>query len=325
MKATLLTLLMTLCLAIPAQAQATDPMEGRLALTVQRHSTCGTDDWGWPCGWINSDQFAPVVFEGWSDPVGPVYQAGTDNVLPSMDKVMVPAYTYQGGWREAENQGGRDPDWGAVFINNSGDGPNYCETWGTQPNWNQGRNEAWWGGCMDYNTNGPLKAFPQPNGVHLGVQASGLPFIGTILTAKEWKAWQDHGAVPNHPLGVVVPYSCSTWRKPANRTDGASWWRHWWENDECIELGTIYKLAADYNPGYQVWSSFTRLMIEMAKKGGLIPTDQTGGCCLVVRTENWQRYYAPWTNYDWQPQDPYGFNWDDRQMRQFPWAALKVE
>jgi hypothetical protein len=306
-------------LSFAATANA-DLMEGRMALTAERHSQCAASDWGYPCGWSNVETFAPVLFEGWSDPVAPVYRAGTDEILPSMEKVMVPAYTFQGNWRESEAEAGKGfVDWEAIFINHSGDGPNYCETWGTQPNWNAGRTEAWHGGCMNYNPDKGLKAFPYP----LGSQASGLPFVGTIITQRDWEGWIKSGAVPNHPVGMVVPYSCSTWRAPANRTDGESWWRTPENNDECIELGTRYKLAQSWNPNYTIWSPFTRLLIAMAKKKGVIAVDQNH-CCVVVRVENWQRYYAPWTNWDWKPQDPYHFGWDDRLMRQFPLKELRL-
>jgi len=313
-----------------------DPMDGRLGLAANQPG-CGSA----PCGWINADTFSQPIFEygtGMSGNVDPVYLTLHYSSLP---KVWIPDNTLDGEWRQNEVDSGLNPDWAAVFINDTGDGPDYCELWGVHPNETTGAVEAWHGGCMDdYGRGSPLQAFPGTD----GVQASNLPTVGTMITVAEWQAWQASGEVPQHPAGFLAPYSCSTWRAPANRTDNASLSRDWETHGDCIELGTKYFLPEDWEPPTDcsvhpptyaefgcIQSSFVRLLIAMAKDpdAGLIAVDQSGGDLVTFRIENPARTWGPWAPH-WYSVDPYDFHtygaedWNTLLLREFPFDETTV-
>lgn len=308
----ILTLIALVCLLSPATVLADDPMEGRLAAQVERTSQCASWDWGYPCAWVNVEAYAPVFYPMWSyGSWGPltVHNPETGEVVQNMTNVAIPDYAAQGPWRTTEDP--NRSDLAAVFIDYTKDPARLCEAWVFDWRWWTGPT-AYHGGCMDYDPSAGTRAFPWP----MGSQASGLRYIDGVVTVGEWKAWLDRGEVPNHELQMAVPLACRSFRPPANRSDGGNWAEP--DNSDCIQYGTLYKLPADYEPAYHVWSPFVRLAIEMAKQHGIRVSDQTG-YSVITRVENPGRPYAPWGE-----GDPYGFGWDDRLMRQFPYQALEV-
>jgi hypothetical protein len=317
----LLTLLLTLTLTASAAA---DTMDGRLAGQVARTSQCAADDWGATpgCAWVNVEAYAPVMFRSWSfGSWGPltVHDRDGGEVEQNLVDVAIPDYAAQGPWRGTENPD--LADLAAVFIDHTGEQDRVCEVWNFEWPWWLGPT-ARHGGCMPYHEGEPARAFPWP----MGSQASGLRYVDGVVTVREWHAWLEHGTVPDHELQVAVPLACRSFREPANRSDGGNWAEP--DNSDCIQYGTLYRLPRDWSVDYRIWSPFVRLAVEMAKRNGIRVSDQTG-YSVVVRVENPGRKYANESADGWDSEDgsadPYGFGWDDRLMRQFPWSALRVE
>jgi hypothetical protein len=323
-----LLLAVAVLLAFAAPALAADPMEGRLAAQVARTSQCASWDWGAPCGWVNVEAFAPVFFRDWSyGSWGPltVHDPDTGRVVQNVTDAAIPDYAAQGAWRTTENPDAADL--AAVFLDFTRPQARVCEVWNFDWKWWTGPT-ARHGGCMDYTPGEPARAFPWP----MGSQASGLRYVDGVVTVAEWRAWVDHGDVPDHELQVAVPLACRTFRAPANRSDGGAWATP--DNSDCIEYGTLYTLPASYPAPTDcherqvagcVWSSFVRLAVAMAKLHGIRASDQTGAG-VVVRVENPGRAYPDWSG------DPYPeFDWatsegrDNRLMRQMPWSDLRVQ
>lgn len=329
MRRAALALAAVLVLAAPAAA---DEMDGRLAGQVERTSQCGAGDWGGPCGWVNVEAYGPVFFRVHSPGSwGPltVHDRDTGEVEQNLVDVPIPDYAAQGPWRSTE-----DPwraDLAAVFIDHTGPETRVCEVWNLEWPWWLGPT-ARHGGCMPYEPGESARAFPWP----MGSQASGLRYVDGVVTVAEWRAWLDHGAVPDHELQVAVPLACRTFREPANRSDGGNWAEP--GNSDCIEYGTLYGLPAGYDPpdcrtrqvDGCIWSRFVLLAIAIAREHGIRVSDQTG-YSVIARVENPGRLYASEsvdgfeTGGEGEPAaHPYGFYWDDRLMRQFPWRALTV-
>jgi hypothetical protein len=314
----LLAVVVVLAVAAPAGA---DSMDGRLAAQVARTSQCGSWDWGAPCAWVNVEAYAPVIFRDWSyGSWGPldIHDPDTGRLVQNMSGVAIPDYAAQGPWRSTERP--EASDLAAVFVDYAGGTPRLCEVWNFDWRWWAGPT-ARHGGCMPYDPSAGTQAFPWP----MGSQASGLRYIDGVVTVQEWQAWLRDGTVPDHELQVAVPLACRTFRAPANRSDGNAWATP--DNSDCIEYGTLYRLPASYPVPSDcherqvagcVWSSFVRLAVAMAKLHGVRASDQTG-YSVVVRVENPGRAYPDWSG------DPYGFSWDDRLMRQFPWGDLRVQ
>jgi hypothetical protein len=309
-------------LLAPAGAKA-DRMDGRLAAQVARTSQCSLGDWGATpgCAWVNVEAYAPVIFRSWSfGSWGPltVHDRDTGEVEQNLTDVAIPDYAAQGPWRTTENPNAADL--AAVFLDYTGEQARVCEVWNFEWPWWMGP-AARHGGCMDYTPGESARAFPWPT----GSQASGLRYVDGVVTVSEWRAWLDHGAVPSHELQVAVPLACRSFRAPANRSDGGNWAEP--DNSDCIQYGTLYELPASWSVDYRIWSPFVRLAIEMAKQNGIRVSDQTG-YSVVVRVENPGRKYAYGSVDGWSSDDgtadPYGFGWDDRLMRQFPWLSLEV-
>jgi hypothetical protein len=197
-------------LAFAAPALAADPMEGRLAAQVARTSQCASWDWGAPCAWVNVEAFAPVFFRDWSyGSWGPltVHDPDTGRVVQNVTDAAIPDYAAQGAWRTTENPDAADL--AAVFIDFTRPQARVCEVWNFDWKWWTGPT-ARHGGCMDYTPGEPARAFPWP----MGSQASGLRYVDGVVTVAEWRAWVDHGDVPDHELQVAVPLACRTFRAP---------------------------------------------------------------------------------------------------------------
>lgn len=321
-RAAIVTAALAVGLVTSAKAIA-DPMDGRLAAQVARTSQCSSGDWGATpgCAWVNIEAYAPVMFREWSyGSWGPltVHNPETGDVVQNMTDVAIPDYAAQGPWRSTENPNAADL--AAVFMDYTSATPRVCEVWNFEWPWWMGPT-ARHGGCMDYNAEAGTQAFPWP----MGSQASGLRYIDGVVTVKEWKAWLADGTIPNHELQVAVPLACRSFRAPANRSDGNNWAEP--DNSDCIQYGTLYKLPADYEAPYYIWSPFVRLAVAIAKEHGIRVSDQTG-YSVVARVENPGRPYANEETDGWNSTDgtadPYAFGWDDRLMRQMPWGDLEV-
>jgi hypothetical protein len=312
-------LVVVFSLLLAKQAFAQDPMEGRLAGQAERTSQCAVDDWGYPCAWVNVESFTPAMIRIWQyGSWGPltVHNPDSGGVTANLTNIAIPDYAAQGPWRSTG-----DTDLSAVFIDHAADPDQLCETWIFDWKWWTGPT-AYWGGCMPLSNADGLTAFPWP----YGSRASGMPFYNGVLTVKEWHAWLDRDEVPNHPLQVMVPLACRSFRPPANRSDGGNWAEP--DSTDCIEYGTRYTLPADWTPLSRIWSPLVLLAVEMAKRGGLMVVDQTS-YNVGIQVENPGRKYANSSVDGWDSPDgtvdPYGFGWDDRLMRQFPWSSLKVK
>jgi hypothetical protein len=242
-----------------------------------------------------------------------------------MSGVAIPDYAAQGPWRSTERP--EASDLAAVLVDYTGDTPRLCEAWNFDWRWWTGPT-ARHGGCMPYDPSAGTQAFPWP----MGSQASGLRYIDGVVTVQEWRAWVDHGDIPDHELQVAVPLACRTFRAPANRSDGNAWATP--DNSDCIEYGTLYTLPASYPTPTDcherqvagcVWSSFVRLAVAMAKLHGIRRvTRRARASWCAWRTLAARIPIGAVTR-------TRGFDWatsegrDNRLMRQFPWGDLRVQ
>jgi hypothetical protein len=143
----------------------------------------------------------------------------------------------------------------------------------------------WGGGDDDANfhwSNG-VRAWDRPDGVPYGVQASGLAFTPGLITVSDLYA----GAI-RHPVHLLVPQACATYKPPATSTDAATTM----DQPGCFQYGTIYKLPQGVDISRLPF--IARVIAQAAKDYGLVVSDQTHAS-VGFRAENWQRDYSWWS------------------------------
>lgn len=106
-----------------------------------------------------------------------------------------------------------------------------------------------------------------------GVQASKLSFTDGLITVADLKS-----GVIDHPVHLLVPRACMTWRYPAKATDNGNA-----NTTNCYEYGTMFKLPESVDTsGLPL---VPRLIANAAKTYGLMVSDQTNSS-FGFRVEN---------------------------------------
>ena len=296
-------------LAAPAAA------DERLAAEVERTNI-----------WVNTDQYTPPIYEV-TDASKPCV---TDVRHRHIDGSIMPELEQR--WRRAPlpcsilPSGGSDAE--AVVMNRTGEGLDYYEFWILR---REGRDwAAAWGGAANdraFRWWDGTRAWNDPAG-QFGTQASGIAFVPGVVRVAELQA----GRI-DHPVQLVVPQACRTWRAPATRTDNEAGGKH------CFEYGTRYELPDDVD--ISGLPRLARTIAQAAKDHYLVVTDQSGST-LAIRAENWRRPGAQWGEENPYPnafgcdgraengralrpgQEEYDCYPDKRNLfRDFPWRELR--
>jgi hypothetical protein len=141
---------------------------------------------------------------------------------------------------------------------------------------------AGWGGRIDDISVNPGYFVPgPPSYVNFGASASGIAFLGTIMSVDEQRT-----GVVNHPVQLnIVETRSNFWNAPpAQRTDG------WVDDPYAIPEGTIFRLPANLDLDAMDMDPYARMIAKAAQKYGMVIADTSGS--TVFRAENPGNRYA---------------------------------
>jgi hypothetical protein len=207
--------------------------------------------------WGNTTSGTPAVYGSgaspcWSDVA---VRTGDANLTARFRQAPLPCGFQPAGGTDAE----------AVVLDETGVAQrDYYEFWTMKRDPLTQRWSAGWGGAAD------LGEMVESDGLRvwpgwMGTQASGIAFLPGIVRTAELQA----GVIP-HPVQLVVPSSCPTWKPPATRTDsGAA------SNplDRCFQYGQKYKLPASVD--ISKLRPVARMIAQAAKDYYVVVTDQS--------------------------------------------------
>ena len=268
--------------------------------------------------WGNTTAGTPAVYGSgaapcWSD-VG--LRASDANLAARFKQVPLPCGFQPAGGSDAE----------AVVTDETGRAQrDYYELWAMKRDPLTGRWSAGWGGAADLGemvASDGLRVWP----AWMGTQASGIAFLPGLIRTAELRA----GVIP-HPVQLVVPYSCPTFKAPATRTDANAATN---PLDRCFRYGQKYKLPASVD--ISRLRPAARTIAQAAKDYYVVVTDQSHDKVIWrfegVKPGQANPYTAPgglfgcdgrqngkavasWAEYDCYPDQTALF-------KGFPWAQL---
>lgn len=207
--------------------------------------------------WGNTSAGTPAVYGSgrapcWSD-VG--LRTGDANLAARFKQVPLPCDFQPAAGSDAE----------AVVMDETGVAQrDYYEFWTMKRDPLTARWSAGWGGAADLGemvASDGLRVWPG----WMGTQASGIAFLPGIVRTAELRA----GVIP-HPVQLVVPYSCPTWKAPATRTDSSAASN---PLDRCFQYGQKYKLPASVD--ISKLRPVARMVAQAAKDYYVVVTDQS--------------------------------------------------
>jgi hypothetical protein len=182
---------------------------------------------------------------------------------------------------------------------------------------------AGWGGYIADLATNPGYFQPNPtNGYKYGTQASGLPFLSSLMTIEE----QRRGVI-NHPLNLgIVETRAGVWNPPAQRTDG------WINSRNAIPEGVTFRLPANLNLDAIDMDSYARMVARAAQKYGMIVSDTSGATTLRAENPGGRYRVDPYNGPSGilncpagsDPVNPPASCWPDSngRLRGFPWDKL---
>lgn len=296
--------------------------------------------------WINTSANTPPVYEAY--PNSPPPQCWGTVYIDNAAKLVTNVPFVAGACVDFKPSPGSD---GEVVIRDHVNKRTF-EFWHTYKA-ADGTWHATWGGADDdanFHWSDGVRAWDTPGGWAWGVQASGLAFQPGLITVSDlWKGTIDH------PIHMLVPYACATFKAPATRHDGGVTT----DAPGCIQYGQKYRLPADVDISGLPF--IARVVAQAAKTYYLIASDETGTASwpgvLGFRAEDWKRTNSWWAwtaaqtlgelNPYWDPAYPpnsitsqwggHGFDYfgctavpanyqcypdQNNLLRNFPWAQL---
>jgi hypothetical protein len=207
--------------------------------------------------WANTTSGTPAVYTSGSSPCWSdiAVRNGDPNLTARLKRTPLPCAFAPAGGSDAE----------AILVDQTGTARDYYEFWTMRKDslsplrWSVG-----WGGAADYSemtASAGLRAWPG----WMGTQASGIAFIPGLI-----RIYQLQAGVVGHPVQLVVPYSCPTWKPPATRTDANATGN---PLDRCFKYGQEYKLPASVD--ISGLSRVARMIAQAAKDYYVVVTDQS--------------------------------------------------
>jgi hypothetical protein len=208
--------------------------------------------------WANTTSGTPAVYGSGSSPCWSdvAVRNGDPNLTARLKRTPLPCTFAPAGGGDAE----------AVVVDQTGAAQrDYYEFWTLRKEslsptrWSVG-----WGGAADYSEmvqSAGLRVWPG----WMGTQASGIAFMPGLI-----RTYQLQAGVIGHPVQLVVPYSCPTWKPPATRTDTNASGN---PLDKCIKYGQKYKLPASVDISHL--SRVARMIAQAAKDYYVVVTDQS--------------------------------------------------
>jgi hypothetical protein len=159
--------------------------------------------------WGNTSSGTPAVYGSGASPcwTDVAVRTADVNLTARLRQAPLPCDFQPAGGSDAE----------AIVLDETGLAQrDYYEFWTTKRDPLTQRWSVGWGGAAD------LSEMVESDGLRvwpgwMGTQASGIAFMPGLIRTAELEA----GVIP-HPVQLVVPYSCPTWKAPATRTDSSA-------------------------------------------------------------------------------------------------------